>query len=161
LQSRQNGCGVGTAILNSIYQDRCWRSSEPPPPPETVVSVAVTLALASPVALAVNVAAPVLEASAAMVTVCAVAKLPGVKVSVAPELTDSPVLPDVRLTVTVTLDVGAVDSDTPKVPLPPWATDSAVGLATTLGVLEGFTVIGTAEDVAVVPAASKASAVSE
>src|SRR5690242_4267864 len=99
--------------------------------------------------MALNVAVPVPDESAAIVTVCAVAKLLGVNVSVPPEPTDSPVLPEVRLTVTVTLDVGAVDSDTPNVPVLPWVTDSEVGLATTLGVLAGLTVTATAEDVAV------------
>ena len=108
-----------------------------------------------------NVAAPVLEESAARVTVCAVAKLAGVKVSVPPELTDRPLLPEARLTVTVTFEVGAVDSDTPNVPVPPWATDSDTGLATMLGLVAGLTVTETAEDVAVVPLASNASAVSE
>ena len=57
-----------------------------------------------------------------------------------PELTDSPVLPEVRATVTVTFDVGAVDSETPKVPVEPWVTDSEAGLATTAGVVAGLTV---------------------
>jgi hypothetical protein len=84
-----------------------------------------------------------------------------VNVSVPPEDTDSPVLPEVRLTVTVTFELGAVDSETPKVPADPWVTDSDAGLATTAGVVAGLTVTGTAEDVAVVPLASNASAVSE
>jgi hypothetical protein len=107
------------------------------------------------------VAAPVLEESPATVTVCAVAKLAGVNVSVPPEETESPVLPEVRLTVTVTFELGAVESDTPKVPVDPCVTDSDVGLATTAGVVTGLTVTETAEDVAVVPLASNASAVSE
>ena len=78
-----------------------------------------------------------------------------------PELTDRPVLPEVRATVTVTVEVGAVDSDTPKVPVEPCVTDSEAGLATTAGVVAGLTVTETAEEVAVPPLASKASAVSE
>ncbi len=46
-------------------------------------------------------------------------------------------------------------------PVPPCVTDSDVGLATTLGVVAGLTVTDTAEEVAVVPLASNASAVSE
>src|SRR5580692_10731637 len=111
--------------------------------------------------MALKVAAPVLDESAAIVTVCAVAKLAGVNVSVPPELTDRPVLPEVRLTVTVTLAEGAVDRDTPNVPVAPCVTDSDVGLATTLGVVAGLTVTETAEEVAVLPLASNASAVSE
>jgi len=84
-----------------------------------------------------------------------------VNVSVPPELTDRPLLPDARLTVTVTFDVGAVDSDNPNVPDPPWATDSDVGLATMLGLVAGLTVTDTAEDVALAPLESNASAVSE
>ena len=106
-------------------------------------------------------ATPVLDESAATVTVCAVLKLLGVNVSVPPELTDRPVLPEVRATVTVTFEEGAVDSDTPNVPVEPCVTDSDVGLATTLGEVAGLTVTETAEDVAVLPPASKASAVSE
>jgi len=124
-------------------------------------SVTVTDAVVKPDAVALNVALPVLDESAAIVTVCAVAKLLGVNVSVPPELTDRPVLPEVRATVTVTLEVGAVDSETPKVPVEPCVTGSEVGLATTAGVVAGLTVTETAEEVAVVPVASKASAVSE
>jgi hypothetical protein len=65
------------------------------------------------------------------------------------------------LTVTVTLDVGAVECDTPNVPVEPWAIDSDVGLATTLGVVAALTVIEMADEVAVLPLASNASAVSE
>ena len=45
-----------------------------------------------------NVAAPVLDESAAIVTFCAVFQLVGVKVRLAPALGDRPVLPDVRPT---------------------------------------------------------------
>ena len=44
-------------------------------------------------------------------------------------MTDRPVLPDVRLVVTVTLLAGAADSETPTVPVLPCVTDSEVWLA--------------------------------
>jgi hypothetical protein len=78
-------------------------------------------------------AAPVLLASAAMVTFWAVFQLAGVKVSVPPELTDRPELPDVLLTVTDTLEAGAADSSMPTVPVAPWGTESDAGLASTEG----------------------------
>src|SRR5438105_4769309 len=87
-----------------------------------------------PGALTVNVACPVLEASAEIVTFCAVAKLAGVKVRDPPPLTDRPVLPEVREVVTVTLADGADDRLIPTVPLWPCWTFSDVALATRLGV---------------------------
>src|SRR4051812_22232567 len=94
----------------------------------TVVSVTVTVTEGMPVALRVNVALPALEASAAKVTFCAVAKLAGVKVSVPPPDTDRPVLPEVLVVVTVTLADGATASDTPTVPLALWLTDSELAV---------------------------------
>lgn len=84
-------------------------------------SVTVTVAGAWPVADAVKVAEPVPEASAVMVTCCAVFQLDGVKVSEAPPVTDRPVLPAVRATETVAFALGCVDSFTSKAPdLPCW-----------------------------------------
>ncbi len=57
-----------------------------------------------PVALTVNVAAPVLVLSAVTVTLCADAKFDGVNVSELPAVTDRPVFPEVRATDTVTFD---------------------------------------------------------
>jgi hypothetical protein len=71
-----------------------------------------------PDALTVNIAAPVLELSAVIVTLCAVPKFDGVNVSELPLVTDRPVFPEVRATDTVTFDDGAEDSDTPTVPVP-------------------------------------------
>ena len=68
-----------------------------------------------------------------MVTSWAVPQLEEVNVSVAPEPTDRPGLPDVRLTVTVTVEAGGAESVTPKVPLEPCGTDSAAGAATMRG----------------------------
>ncbi len=112
-------------------------------------------------ALAVKTAEPVLVASALMVTFCAVLKLLGVKVSVPPALTDRPVLPEVRLTATVTFAVGARFRVTPKLPVWPWVTERDVGLATTEGLVMAMTVTDTADDVAVLPLASVARADSE
>ena len=84
-------------------------------------------------AVAVNVAVPVLEESAVMVTSWAVFQSDGVKISVPPEVTDRPLLPEVKCTVTVTVDVGAAESATPKVPAEPCATDRAAGAGTMTG----------------------------
>ncbi len=73
------------------------------------------------------------EASAVSVTVCAVDQLLGVKVSVPPEVTDSPVLPEVRVVVTVTFALGWLDSFTVKLPVLPWFTESVTGVAVTAG----------------------------
>jgi hypothetical protein len=80
-------------------------------------SVAVNDAEVRPVALAVNVVAPLLELFAVIVTFCAVAKFDGVNVS---EVGDavSPVLP-LAVMETVTFEDGAEDSDTPTVPVCP------------------------------------------
>jgi len=61
----------------------------------------------------VNVAVPVPVSAALISTFCAVDQFCGVKVSCPPALTLSAVLPDVRVVVTVTSDVGARDSLTP------------------------------------------------
>ncbi len=67
------------------------------------------------------------------VTFCAVFQLAGVKVSEAPPVTDSPVLPSVRAVVTVTFAAGCFESCTANVPdLLCW-TPSCVGEATTAG----------------------------
>jgi hypothetical protein len=62
------------------------------------------------------------------------------------------------LTVTVTLALGALDSDTANVPVLPCCTVSDVGLTTTAGPV---TVIATGLEVAVCPRLSVATAVSE
>src|SRR5690348_7769411 len=87
-----------------------------------------------PGALTVNVAWPVPVALAEIVTFCAVAKLAGVNVRLAPPDTDRPVLPEVRAVDTVTFDEGAEDRLIPTVPLAPCWTFSDVALATRLGV---------------------------
>jgi hypothetical protein len=86
-------------------------------PVTVVASVTVNVAEARPVALAVNVAAPLLELSAVIVTFCAAAKFDGVNVSVLPAVNDKPVFPEVRATDTVTFEDGAEDSDIPTVPV--------------------------------------------
>ncbi len=86
---------------------------------QAAASVAVNVTEVRPVALTVNVAAPLLELSAVTVTLCAVAKLAGVNVSELPAVTDRPVFPEVRATDTVTFADGAEDSDIPTVPVPP------------------------------------------
>ena len=96
-----------------------------------------------------NLAVPVLEESAVMVTSCAVFQSAGVKVRVPPEVTDMPLLPEVKSTVTVTAEVGAADSLTPKVPVEPCATDRTAGAATMAGGAAGCTSI-----VTVLPGAS-------
>src|SRR6266700_3915015 len=78
-----------------------------------------------PVALTVNVAAPVPELFAVIVTFCGDAKSDGVKVSDPPPVTDRPLLPEVNDVATVTFAAGAADSEIPTVPVPPCATDSA------------------------------------
>ncbi len=84
-------------------------------------------------ALAENVAAPVLAVSASIVTCCAVFQSVGVKVRLAPAPADRPLLPAVRLTDTVTSEAGAADSATPKLPVNPCMTGSEPGLATMAG----------------------------
>jgi hypothetical protein len=95
--------------------------------------VAVTAAGVYPVALPVEVAKPVLEASAVMVTFWATSQLDDVEVSVLREPTGRPVLPGARLTVTVTFEVGAAESVTLKVPVESCAADRFVGVATMTG----------------------------
>src|SRR5215469_15630055 len=92
-----------------------------------------------PGAVAVNVAAPVLEEPAVMVRSWAVFQSAGVKVSVPPEVTDRPLLPVVKLTVRVTVDAGAAESVTPTVPVEPCTTDRAAGAATMAGGVAGCT----------------------
>jgi hypothetical protein len=95
-----------------------------------------------PDALTVNVAAPLLELSAVIVTLCAVAKLVGVNVSELPAVTDRPVFPEVLATATVTFEDGAEDSDIPTVPVVPCVMVCDVGVTTRLGVplLDGTSV---------------------
>jgi hypothetical protein len=66
----------------------------------------------------VNVATPVLEESAVIVTLCAVEKFDGVNVSEVGEAV-SPVFPEVLATDTVTFPDGAEDSDIPAEPVRP------------------------------------------
>jgi len=87
----------------------------------------------------VNVAVPVLEQSAVMVTSCAVFQSAEVKVRVPPEVTDTPLLPEVNSAVTVTVEVGAAERRTPKVPAEPCATDRVAGAATTADGAAGCT----------------------
>ena len=75
-----------------------------------------------------------LDASAAIVTFCAVFQLVGVKVRLAPALGDRPVSPDAQLTGTVTSAAGAADSATAKLLVKPCMTGCDVGLATMAGV---------------------------
>jgi hypothetical protein len=105
----------------------------PPPPPE-VVSFAVKVTDVRPVALVVNVAAPVPAELAVIVTLCAVAKLDGVNVSDPPPVTERPVFPEVRLVVTVTFPDGALDSERPTVPVDPWVMFCVPGLTMRVGV---------------------------
>ena len=86
-----------------------------------------------------NVAVPVLEESAVMVTSWAVFQSAGVKVSVPPEVTDRPLLPVAKLTVTVTVNAGAAESLTPTVPVESCATGRAAGAATMAGGVAGCT----------------------
>src|SRR5215469_14021633 len=97
-----------------------------------VCSVAVNATEVKPDALAVNVAAPVPEPLAVIVTFCAVEKFDGVNVSELPPVTDRPLFPEVNAVVTVTFEVGADDSDIPTVPVLPWVMFCAVGLTTML-----------------------------
>ena len=101
---------------------------------QAAASVAVNVTEVRPVALTVNVAAPLLELSAVIVTLCADAKLAGVNVSELPAVTDRPVFPEVRATDTVTFADGAEDSDTPTVPVPPWVMVCEAGVTSRLGV---------------------------
>jgi len=57
--------------------------------------------------------------SAVMVTSCALLQSAGVKVRVPPEVTDTPLVPDVKSTVTVIVAGGAAESVTPKMPVEP------------------------------------------
>src|SRR6202012_277163 len=100
---------------------------------QAAASVAVNVTEDRPVALTVNVAAPLLELSAVTVTLCADAKFDGVNVSELPAVTDRPVLPEVRATDTVTFEDGAEDSDPPTVPVPPWVTVCEAGVTIRLG----------------------------
>ena len=118
-------------------------------PVQAGASVAVNVTEVRPVALAVNVAAPLLELSAVIVTLCADAKLAGVNVSEVPAVTDRPVFPEVRATVTVTFADGAEDSDTPTVPVAPWVMFCEAGVTIRLGVplLAGTSVAVTTAEV--------------
>src|SRR5262249_20340857 len=97
------------------------------------VSVAVTVAAGEPVPPAGNVVVPVPVLFAITGTVCAVAKFGGVNVSVAGDAV-SPALPDAAM-VTVSLEVGAADSASVNVPVLPWVTDKADGVALIVGVV--------------------------
>jgi hypothetical protein len=79
------------------------------------VSVAVNVTEVRPLALAVNVVAPVPELFAVIVTLCAVAKFDGVNVSDVGEAV-SPLLPLAAID-TVTFEDGAEDRDIPTVPV--------------------------------------------
>jgi len=85
---------------------------------QEAASVAVNVTEVRPDALAVNVAAPLLELSAVIVTLCAVAKFDGVNVRLVGDAV-RPVFPEVRATDTVTFEDGAEDSDIPTVPVVP------------------------------------------
>src|ERR1022692_1784338 len=65
---------------------------------------------------------------------CTVFQFAGVKVRLEPELTDRPLLPEVRAAEMVTLELGAAESATPKVPVNPCITGSEVELGTMAGV---------------------------
>jgi len=95
------------------------------------------------------VVVPVPVALAVTVTVCAVEKLDGVKVSVVGDAV-SPVFPDAA-TVTVSFDVGACDKASVKVPVLPWATLRLVGLALIVGVGTAISVADTIADVYPLP----------
>src|SRR5215831_18403451 len=111
-------CEVGDTIMLTVFAG---------------TSVAVTVAEVYPVPLAVNVVVPVPLALAITVTVCAVAKFDGVNVSVAGDAV-SPEFPDAAM-VTVSLEVGAADSASVNVPVLPWVTDKADGVALIVGVV--------------------------
>ncbi len=93
----------------------------------------MTVALPWPGAVDSKTAEPLPEASAAMVTRCAVFQFDGVKVRLAPAETDRPELPLARAVVTVTFAVGCFDSLTSKLPDSPCWTPSWAGVATTVG----------------------------
>ena len=86
---------------------------------QAAASVAVKVTDVRPEALAVNVAAPVPELLAVIVTFCAVEKFDGVNVSELPPVTDRPLFPEVNAVLTVTFEAGAEDSEIPTVPVPP------------------------------------------
>jgi hypothetical protein len=102
---------------------------------------------------------PTWEASVPSVTVtfCAVFQLDGVIVSVAGAALRSVSLPE-RATETLTLVLGAEDSVTPKVAVPPCWTVMALGLTRALGPV---TVIATGSEVVAEPAVLVATAVIE
>src|SRR5262245_45437090 len=94
-------------------------------------SFAVTSAEARPVPEARMIAEPFVESAssaALIVTFWNVPKLVGVKVKVAPPLTDKSVSPDTRATLTMTLPAGAADNLTPNCALPPSFTVNVVTL---------------------------------
>ena len=101
---------------------------------QAAASVAVNVTEVRPDALTVNVAAPLLELSAVIVTLCAVAKFDGVNVSELPAVTDRPVFPEVLATDTVTFADGAEDSDIPTVPVVPCVMVCEAGVTIRLGV---------------------------
>jgi hypothetical protein len=86
---------------------------------QAAASETVNVCEVRPDALTVNVAVPLLELSAVIVTLCPAEKFDGVNVSELPAVTDRPVFPEVRATDTVTLEDGAEDSDTETVPVLP------------------------------------------
>jgi hypothetical protein len=114
---------------------------------ETSVPVLVTDV--QPVAVAVNVVAPVLDESAATVTGCGRFQLLESSVSVLPLVIDSPLLPDVA-TVTAIGSAGASVSDTPMSVVVPSGTLNVGGLIfrsspdpqDPVGVGEGVGVVG-------------------
>ncbi len=122
-------------------------------------SVTVTTEEVYPAAVEVKVAEPVPAASAVSVTVCAVAQLAGVKVRLAPPVTERPVLPAVRAVVTVTFAVGCEESFSAKVPVLPCATETLVGTAEMAG--PAATVMPAGVDSPVAPVLSYAFAYTE
>jgi len=74
-----------------------------------------------------------------MVASWAVFQSEAVKVSVPPEVTARPVLPEVKLTMTVMVEVGAAESITLNVPADPCATVRAAGTATMANAAAGCT----------------------
>src|SRR5690348_3444781 len=116
---------------------------------------ALTEAAVCPVAVTPKVAVAPTAASpvAVTVTVWPVLQLDGVKVSDA-GAADTAVDPALRATATVTLAVGALDSDTLNVPVPLVGTDTKVESVTIDGVVAASTKTGTAAVLLLLPAAS-------
>ena len=112
------------------------------------VSVTVTVTEVQPVALTVNVAAPVPELLAVMYTGCGRFQLLDDSVTGDPLATDRPVFPDVWATLTAMPADGDALSETPSTPVCPWASDIVPGFA--------WSVIPEPQDPPVLPATSVA-----